>query len=78
VYANVNAEPVVRAAEIRTLLRRQLTSPVRWEQTVRNMIRDGADSFVEIGPGKVLQGLVRRIDPSVTTAGVDKATDIHG
>lgn len=78
VYANVSAEPVVRAAEIRTLLRRQLTSPVRWEQTVRNMIRDGADSFVEIGPGKVLQGLVRRIDPSVTTAGVDKATDIHG
>ena len=76
VYANVTAEPVTAAAEIRDLLFRQLTTPVRWEQTVRNMVRDGATHFVEIGPGKVLQGLVKRTEPGVTTAGVDKFADI--
>ncbi|MCC6398344.1 MAG: ACP S-malonyltransferase [Bacteroidetes bacterium] len=77
VYANVTAEPVRKASEIRDLLYRQLTSPVRWEQTVRNMVRDGAGSFYEIGPGKVLQGLVKRIVPNVQTSGFDKWADIH-
>jgi len=76
VYANVTAEPVTRAADIREALYRQLTSPVRWEQSVRSMIRDGADSFVEIGPGKVLQGLIRRTEPSVTLGGVDTWRDV--
>jgi len=76
VYANVTAEPVTRSSEIRDLLFRQLMSPVRWEQTVRNMVRDGATRFVEIGPGKVLQGLAKRTEAGVTTAGVDKYTDI--
>jgi [acyl-carrier-protein] S-malonyltransferase len=76
VYTNVTAEPVTRAAEIRELLYQQLSSPVRWEESVKNMIRDGASRFVEIGPGKVLQGLVKRIDPGVETAGVDKFNDI--
>jgi [acyl-carrier-protein] S-malonyltransferase len=76
VYANVTAEPVTEAAAIRDLLYRQLTSPVRWEQTVHNMLRDGATDFVEIGPGKVLQGLVKRTDSSVQTAGFDKFADI--
>lgn len=76
VYANVTAEPVTTAAEIRDLLFRQLTSPVRWEQTVRNMVRDGATRFVEIGPGKVLQGLAKRTEAAVMTAGVDKLADI--
>lgn len=76
VYANVTAEPVTRANDIRELLHQQLSSPVRWEESVRNMIRDGAGRFLEIGPGKVLQGLVKRIDPTVETAGVDKYTDI--
>jgi len=76
VYANVTAEPVTEAAVIRDLLYRQLTSPVRWEQTVHNMLRDGATDFVEIGPGKVLQGLVKRTDASVRTAGFDKFADI--
>ncbi len=76
VYANVTAEPVTRASEIRELLHQQLSSPVRWEESVRNMVRDGAGRFVEIGPGKVLQGLVKRIDPGVETAGVDKFSDI--
>jgi [acyl-carrier-protein] S-malonyltransferase len=76
VYANVTAEPVTHAAEIRDLLFRQLTSPVRWEQTVHNMVRDGATRFVEIGPGKVLQGLSKRTEAAITTAGVDKYADV--
>jgi [acyl-carrier-protein] S-malonyltransferase len=76
VYANVTAEPVRGAEEIRTLLFRQLTSPVRWEETVNHMTRDGMTSCTEIGPGKVLQGLTKRIAPQVTTAGVERWRDI--
>jgi len=76
VYANVTAEPVTRSSEIRELLFRQLTNPVRWEQSIRNMVRDGAVRFVEIGPGKVLQGLAKRTETIVKTAGVDKYADI--
>ncbi len=76
VYANVTAEPVTKASDIRDLLYQQLTSPVRWEQTIRNMVRDGADVFYEIGPGKVLQGLVKRIAPAVQTGGFDKWSDV--
>ncbi len=77
VYANVTAEPVTRAAEIRDLLYRQLTMPVRWEQSVRAMVRDGAADFIEVGPGKVLQGLVKRTEAGVQTRGFDKWTDIQ-
>ncbi len=77
VYTNVTAEPVTRASEVRELLYQQLSSPVRWEESVKNMVRDGASRFVEIGPGKVLQGLVKRIDPGVETAGVDKYMRHH-
>jgi [acyl-carrier-protein] S-malonyltransferase len=76
VYANVTAKPVTGAAEIRSLLYAQLTSPVRWEEIVRNMIADGAGLFVEVGPGKVLQGLVKRIDGSVQVKGVEKMSDL--
>ncbi|HTY38847.1 MAG TPA: ACP S-malonyltransferase [Bacteroidota bacterium] len=78
VYANVTAKPVQKSEEIRRLLNDQLTSPVRWEETIRNMAADGADKFVEIGPGKVLQGLVKRIVPTVSTAGIDKFVDLSG
>jgi [acyl-carrier-protein] S-malonyltransferase len=76
VYANVTAMPVQRADEIRNLLVRQLTSPVRWEESVANMAADGATTFVELGPGKVLQGLVKRINPAVTVEGVDKYSEL--
>jgi len=76
VYSNVSAEPVTSASDIRELLARQLTSPVRWDESVKNMIRDGAAEFTELGPGKVLQGLVRRIDPGVRTNGFDKLADM--
>ncbi len=65
VYQNVDARPHVDAEEIKKNLIAQLTSPVRWTQTVRNMIADGADEFIEVGPGSVLQGLIRKIDRSV-------------
>jgi len=68
VYQNVNAEPFTDPVQIKVNLIAQLTSPVRWTQTVRNMIRDGADEFIEVGPGKVLQGLVSKTDPSVSAA----------
>jgi [acyl-carrier-protein] S-malonyltransferase len=61
VYQNVDALPYTSPEEIKANLIAQLTSPVRWTQSVRNMIADGAGSFVELGPGKVLQGLVAKI-----------------
>ena len=77
VYANVTAEPVTLGEEIRSLLVQQLTSPVRWEETVRNMARDGADRFHEIGPGKVLQGLIQRTAPGVQIFGVGTCADFR-
>jgi [acyl-carrier-protein] S-malonyltransferase len=76
VYANVTARPMQSADEIRNLLYRQLTSPVRWEESIAGMVADGAATFIEIGPGKVLQGLVKRINGSVETRGFEKLVDI--
>lgn len=70
VYQNVDAKPHTDPAEIKANLVAQLTAPVRWTQSVRNMIADGATEFVELGPGKVLQGLVAKIDPSVAVSGL--------
>lgn len=69
VYQNVDAKPHTDHAEIKANLVAQLTAPVRWTQSVKNMIADGATEFVELGPGKVLQGLVAKIDRSVATSG---------
>lgn len=77
VYANVTAKPVQSKEEIKILLSQQLTKPVRWEETIQNMINDGADEFYEIGPGKVLQGLVKRINPDVKVFGIDKYSDVE-
>jgi len=76
VYANVTAAPVQKADEIRSLLLEQVTSPVRWEESVVNMAAAGAAKFVEIGPGKVLQGLVKRTVAAAELAGVDKASEV--
>lgn len=63
VYQNVNALPSTDVNTIKTNLIAQLTAPVRWTQSVQNMVKDGAKTFIECGPGKVLQGLVKKIAP---------------
>ena len=66
-----------KAKLVKELLYNQLTSSVRWEESITNMIHDGAEEFVEIGPGKVLQGLIKRIDGNVAVRGFDKAEDLN-
>ncbi len=70
VYQNVNAKPVSDPEEIKQNLIDQLTASVRWTQTVQNMLADGASSFLEIGPGSVLQGLIKKVSTEVETAGM--------
>jgi len=70
VYQNVNALPQTDPAQIKENLIAQLTAPVRWSQTVKNMIADGATDFTECGPGAVLQGLIKKIDASVNAHGL--------
>ena len=68
VYQNVAAVRITNAATIKENLIAQLTAPVRWTQSVQKMLEDGANSFTEVGPGKVLQGLVKKIDRSAETS----------
>ena len=70
VYQNVDALPHTSAEEIKTNLIAQLTSSVRWTQTVKNMINDGASEFIECGPGAVLQGLIKNIDKEANAHGI--------
>jgi [acyl-carrier-protein] S-malonyltransferase len=72
VYQNVSAKPFTNPAEIKLNLVAQLTAPVKWTQTVQNMIADGATLFTEVGPGSVLQGLVKKVDRNAQTAGISK------
>ncbi len=70
IYQNVNAEPQTDPEVIKANLIAQLTAPVRWTQSVQNMVAVGTDTFVEVGPGAVLQGLVKKIAGDVQTSGV--------
>ncbi|MDI3526581.1 MAG: [acyl-carrier-protein] S-malonyltransferase [Tenuifilum sp.] len=65
IYQNVNAKPTTNPEEIKKNLIAQLTAPVRWTQTVQNMITDGATHFIELGPGNVLQGLIKKVSKEV-------------
>ncbi len=76
VYQNVSAQAVTDPQTIKQNLLAQLTSPVRWTQSVRNMLADGADYFMEIGPGTVLQGLVKRISAGAEGITVEGLTTI--
>ncbi|MCC8155302.1 MAG: ACP S-malonyltransferase [Tannerellaceae bacterium] len=69
VYQNVNAKPETDPVTIKENLASQLTAPVRWTQSAENMIADGADHFIELGPGNVLQGLVKKVNKEVITEG---------
>ena len=74
--ANVTAQYVKSAAEVKELLTRQVSSSVRWQQSVEAMIADGVDTFIEIGPGKTLGGCMRKISRDVKTLNVEKLEDI--
>lgn len=71
IYQNVDASACDDPAKIKENLIAQLTAPVKWTQTVQNMLKDGATSFTEVGPGKVLQGLVKKIDRSVEATSIN-------
>jgi len=77
VYTNVDAEPVSRGADARDALVRQVDSPVRWQELIERMANDGFDTFVEIGPGKVLSGLARRIRSGLRTVQVSDPAGVH-
>lgn len=68
IYQNVDAKPYSDPTEIKANLIAQLTGAVRWTQTVQNMLADGAEAFVEVGPGNVLQGLVKKVDRQAQTS----------
>lgn len=71
VVANLDAEINTSKEKVKPLLVAQVSNPVRWEESIRRMIEEGIESFIEIGPGKVLTGLVKRIDPSVEAMNVE-------
>ncbi len=77
VYANVTAEAVTSKDEIKKLLYEQVTSPVKWEQIIKKMADDGITEFYEIGPGKVLQGLAKRITPGIKCINIDKYSEVE-
>lgn len=71
VYQNVPAKAVQTATEIKSNLIKQLTAPVKWTQSIQTMISDGGTDFIEVGPGKVLQGLMRKIDRNISASGAN-------
>lgn len=76
VYTNADTTPITGKDEIRDALSRQLVSPVKWEMLIRNMVKDGVTKFYEIGSGKVLTGLIKKIDPSVEVYNISTYEDI--
>jgi len=78
VYCNVSAKPTTTAEELRNMLTAQLTSPVLWNDSIRNMINDRATEFIEVGAGKVLTGLLRRIDRHVKGTAIGTVQEIDG
>jgi [acyl-carrier-protein] S-malonyltransferase len=71
IYQNVTAQPATDVQTIKANLITQLTQPVRWTQSVQRMVQDGATTFIECGPGKVLQGLVKKISPGVEVSSIN-------
>lgn len=75
---NVDADDISKGEEARSALVRQVTMPVRWEESMRTLLDDGVNTFVEVGPGKVLTGLMRQIERSVTTLNVEDEKSLAG
>ena len=75
--SNVTGDYVTDVSEVKELLRRQVASSVRWQQSVERMIADGVDTFVEIGPGKTLSGFMRKINRDVKVLNIEKVEDLE-
>ena len=75
-YTNVDAKPITKGRDIKDSLIRQLENPVLWYNSIEKMIRDGFNSFLEVGPGKILQGLNRKINHTIPTQGIQSHEDI--
>ena len=75
--ANVTADYVKDKADVKPLLEKQVSSSVKWQQTVERMIADGADLFIEIGPGKTLSGFMRKINRDVKVINIEKVEDLQ-
>ena len=75
--ANVTADYVTKKEEVKPLLASQVSSSVRWQQTIERLLADGADEFVEIGPGKTLTGFMRKINRDVAAVNIDKYEDFE-
>lgn len=75
--ANVTADYVTKAEEVKPLLEKQVAEGVRWQQSIERLVADGADTFVEIGPGKTLSGFMRKINRNVTVYNIDKMEDFE-
>lgn len=74
--ANVTADYVTEASDVKPLLKKQVSSSVRWEQSIRRMLKDGVDTFIEIGPGKTLAGFMKKIDRNAKAMNIEKMEDI--
>ncbi len=77
IYSNVAAKPVTKSEDIRENLIQQLDNTVLWQDTILNMIQDGVANFVEVGPGRVLQGLTKRIDRNIKSSGIEINNDVN-
>ena len=76
IISNVTANPVNNSKEIKKLLIDQIENPVRWRESIKNIIKLGVNNFIEIGPGKVLSGLIKRIDRNVKTNQINNILDL--
>ncbi len=77
IITNVDAKPVTKGSDIKDALIRQLENPVLWSQSILNMIELGIESYTEVGPGKVLQGLNKRINRDLVTKGVESMEQVE-
>ena len=75
--ANVTADYVTRKEDVKPLLRSQVSSSVRWEQSIRRMLAEGIDTFIEIGPGKTLTGFMKKIDKNAKAMNIETLEDIE-
>ena len=75
--SNITADEIFNAEELKNLLIKQIENRVRWRESVNNMINKGINQFIEIGPGKVLTGLIKRIDKNVKVSAINTVEDIN-